>query len=835
MTAATLTHQDETATMRPHERVAIVGLGAIFPRADDPGQFWEIIEQGLATARDVPPGRWPLDPTDAFDPRVGTPDRVYSTRGCFVEGFRLDPEGLDLDPALLGRLDPMFHLALHAARAAWRDARTDAVDRSRVGVVFGNLVLPTEATSAYAWETLGRTFAERLGIAEEPTDPVDPWNTRAAGLPAGLVAKALGLGGGAFTVDAACASSLYALKLAADELLAGRADAMVTGGLSRPDPMYTQMGFSQLRALSASGVASPFGADADGLVVGEGAGMFVLKRLSDAVRHGDRIHGVIASVGLSNDVDGGLLAPQSEGQVRAMRTAYAQSGWTPADVDLIECHATGTPVGDAVEFASLQTLWGEGDKIQGRCVLGSVKSNIGHALTAAGAAGLLKVLLAFRHATLPPTAGFDRPAPGVGLDGSPFRILARSEPWPRRDATTPRRAAISGFGFGGINAHALIEEWLPGSDVGTAEIPDEPAPVAIIGIAAHLGPFAGLEAVTHRLLGGRASGEPEGPRGWWGAEESGWFRAEERVDQIRPAYRVDGATVATGRFRIPPLEIEEMLPQQALLLHVAADAIADAGWDDQPRPRVGAFVGVGLDPNATNFHVRWSIAAKAEGWARALGLDPDDHATMADWVKSLRDAAGPALTANRTMGALGSVVASRVAREFHLGGPSFTISAEEVSGLRAVDVAVRLLRLGELDAAVVGTVDLPGDLRATLTDARLRPDGDAPLGEGAAVVVLKRLADAERDGDRIHAVIRGIGAATTTETGADPSIARALAEAGVEPGSIGLVAANEPGRSDDLEQFSLERDVTPGKKGTDPPLRCASVPFFPAPLGRNPQ
>src|SRR3954451_11324246 len=160
---------------------------------------------------------------------------------------------------------------------------------------------------------------------------------------------------------------------------------MLTGGLSRPDPLYTQMGFPQLRALSATGKACPFDARADGLVVGEGAGMFVLKRLEDARRQGDTIYAVIAGAGLSNDVDGGLLAPSSEGQLRAMRAAYAEAGWDPRDVDLIECHATGTPVGDAVEFARLRTLWegSEGAWSPGQCVISSVMSNIGHALTAA--------------------------------------------------------------------------------------------------------------------------------------------------------------------------------------------------------------------------------------------------------------------------------------------------------------------------------------------------------------------------------------------------------------------------------------------------------------------
>src|SRR5262249_53935266 len=186
-----------------------------------------------------------------------------------------------------------------------------------------------------------------------------------------------------------------------------------------------------------------------GLVVGEGCGVLVLKRLADAQRHGDRIYAVLAGIGLSNDVDGNLLAPNSEGQLRAMRAAYREAGWKPSDVDLIECHATGTPVGDAVELQSLKSLW-DGEKWRARqCVLGSVKSTVGHLLTAAGAAGIVKVLSAFRAQLLPPTANFTKAAPGLDFERSPFRILNRGEPWRRRDERTPRRAAVSGFGFGG--------------------------------------------------------------------------------------------------------------------------------------------------------------------------------------------------------------------------------------------------------------------------------------------------------------------------------------------------------------------------------------------------
>ncbi|HMB06182.1 MAG TPA: beta-ketoacyl synthase N-terminal-like domain-containing protein, partial [Isosphaeraceae bacterium] len=800
--------------MGRNERVAIVGIGGIFPGSPDLERFWANIAGAVDATSEVPPGRWPLDPADAFDPRVGTPDRVYSTRGGFVEGFRLDPDGLDIEPDLLARLDPMFHLALHAGRQAWRDAVTTDLDRRRVGVVFGNIVLPTDTTSALTRECLGRTFAERSDVPAGPAEPIEPRNTLAAGLPAGLLARTFKFGGGTFTLDAACASSLYALKLASDELLAGRTDAMLTGGLSRPDPLYTQMGFSQLRALSGRGKAAPFDARGDGLIVGEGAGMFVLKRLSDAVRHGDTIYGIIAAVGLSNDVEGGLLAPSSEGQLRAMRAAYDRAGWDPCDVDLIECHATGTPVGDAVEFASLRALWGGDGWAPGRCVLGSIKSNIGHALTAAGAAGLLKVLLALKHEALPPTANFRTPAPGLGSEGGPFRVLAEPEPWAPGRPGRPRRAAISGFGFGGINAHALIEEWVPsGAPACSVAIPrpaPEAMPIAIIGMAAHFGPFRGLRAFQERVLGGAVPDTPVEPRNWWGVQDAAWFRREGLDPRAFRGYYLDELSRRPDRFRFPPRELEEMLPQQSLALRVAAEAIADAGWDDRPRLRAGVYVGIGLDLNTTNFHLRWLLLNRAREWDRRLGLGLSDD-ELACWARALRDAAGPPLTANRTMGALGGLVASRIAREFRIGGPSFTVSGEETSGARALDVAVRLLRQGELDEAIVGAVDLAGDPRAVLSMRRIHPfstsgtarpldpeaDGAVP-GEGAAALVLKRRDDAIRDGDRIYAVVRGVGAASGSGTPAyRAALDRGYAEAGIAPASVGYLEANGSGRPDE--------------------------------------
>ncbi|QDU22136.1 beta-ketoacyl synthase N-terminal-like domain-containing protein [Urbifossiella limnaea] len=758
------------------ERVAIVGVGVRLPGAGaDIAAFWADVAAARDLARDVPAGRWHLPPEKCLDPRVPHPDSAPHSRGYYLDPFTPDLTGLGIEAALVAQLDTLFHTVLDAGNRAWRSARTAAVDRSRVGVVLGNICLPTMGANALC--------REYLGGEERRTHPL---NRYVAGLPAGVLAKALGLGGGSFTLDAACASSLYALKLAADELLAGRADAMLAGGANGADPQYTQLGFAQLRALSATGRCAPFDAAADGLMVGEGAAVFVLKRLSDALAHGDTILAVIAGCGLSNDMHGNLLAPAKEGQLRAMRRAYAAAGWSPGDVGLVECHATGTPVGDAVEFDSLRELRGDAG---GRCVIGSVKSSVGHLLTGAGAAAVAKVLGAFAAGTLPPQANFRAPAPGLKYADGPFRVLEAVEPWERR-GNEPRRAAVSGFGFGGVNAHLLLEEWtgqeppVPAKPVGAplklvtarqAKVEPAPAavvrpqppavPVAVVGMAAHFGPWADLRTFQEHVL----NAAPASPV----PKVNGWGRA---AGPCPPGFLIDELAVPIDRFRVPPKELEDALPQQLLMLNVAAAALDDAvrGRFEPPAdgdPGTAVFVGLGLDPNTTNYHLRWAELAR--------GGDAD--------------AASPPLTANRVMGALGSIAASRIARTFHFGGPSHTVCSEEASAARAVELAVRALQAGEIDRAVAGGVELVGDPRTVLGGNLATP------GDGAAAFVLKRLADAERDGDRVYALVRGVGVAGGGDPAGDSPTADVL--------TLALNRARDEAATDGAVPFDAGPDV----------------------------
>ncbi|MFI5345001.1 MAG: beta-ketoacyl synthase N-terminal-like domain-containing protein [Elusimicrobiota bacterium] len=821
------------------EAIAIVGAGGIFPDAPTPERFWENLVARRCAAKDVPAGRWPIDPASVLDPVRGAEDKLYSLKACFVEDFSFDPSGLALDRSWILSLDPAFHFALHAARTAMNEAKLAAGDRERVGVVIGQLALPTDAASAYARDLLRPGF-EREALSLTPSRAgaaVNPANRFVAGLPGGVLAKAFGLGGGSWTLDAACASSLYAFKFAMEELRAGRADAMLAGGVSRPESLYTQMGFAQLRALSPSGAPSPFDAAADGLVVGEGAGMFVLKRLSDAQRDGDRIRGVLTGGGLSNDVGGSLLAPNTVGQLRAMRAAYKEAALSPSQIDFVECHATGTPTGDPVEVASLKALWGERGWTAGQCALGSVKSNVGHLLTAAGSAGLMKVLLAFEHEIVPPNANFRTPNPAAGLDGSPFRVPTEAAPWARRDAKTPRRAALSAFGFGGINAHLLVESAPEPRAAARKSAHKRPeathVPVAIVGMDARFGGLTGLRRFQEAVLAGAAP-EPAAAEGrWWGADAPAGF-AGRFLSEL-------GSDAAA--FRIPPKELSEMLPQQLLALQSAAAAIGDARLPEDGRDRTGVFLGAAFDMGVTHYDFRWTLAAKADEWAAAKGwaLDAGERAS---WLKSLRDAAGPALTANRVMGGLASVAASRIAREFRLGGPSFTISAEENSGLKAVEAAVRALQRGEVDAAVAGAADAAGDVRALAGSHALKPyspmtrprpfdaaaDGATP-GEGAATVVLKRLDDAVRDGDRVYAVIKGVGSASGGGCDASVPASAAVAEAlrrayddaRVDTSRVGLLECHASGDArEDLSEATALIDVF-GTAEAELPLSLSSV------------
>ncbi len=699
--------------------IAIVGQACILPGALDPAQLWELVLAGGDLVTSVPEGRWRLDPGSVLTtPGAKKPDRTWSDRGGYVRGFaeRFDAEGFLLPAEEISRLDPATQWVLHGVREALAGAGVATplpADGPKTGLVLGNLSYPTPGLVA---------FAESVWFDGQPQDVPHPpageappaaANRFSSGLPAHLAAQALNLQGDAFALDAACASSLYAIKLACDRLQARRCDLMVAGAVNRTDDLFIHIGFTALQALSRRGESRPFAADADGLLPAEGAAFVVLKRLADAVADGDEILGVIRGVGLSNDGNsGGFLSPSADGQVRAMQAAYAMAGLTPADISLLECHATGTPIGDATELASAGQLFAGCTNVP----IGSLKANLGHLITAAGAAGLIKLLAALRAGIRPPSRPVATPL--AALEESPFRLLQAPEDWPRQ-AGIPRRAALSAFGFGGNNAHLIVEEWLPETVYPQPAAPAPPA-IALIDLEISAGPFADRDAFVQALLEGRSGS------------------------------RMETIELAMAGLRFPPKDLQQTLPQQLLVLEVARTLAAR--HPHLPGASTAVLVGMGCDPEIARYGLRWRLDEWAKQWAAA------GEPVTAEWVAAARTAVIPPLEAAGVVGTMPNIPANRINTQLNYLGPSHTLSGEELSGLRALECAIDALQRGEIDAALVAAVDLSQEpvhaaAAAQLMDAQLAAGDRQNGGDAAVVLLLQRAEDAARAGNAVLALL----------------------------------------------------------------------------------
>ena len=465
--------EDRAAAQSP---IAIVGMSCLFPGASGLREYWANVRDGVDAITDVPASHWSVG--DYFDADPKAPDMTYGRRGGFLDAVDFDPMGFGISPRDLEATDSTQLLGMHVAREALRDAGYGAdgreFDRERTSVILGvsgtlPLVIPLGARLGHP---IWRQALAEAGVDPETSEDVIariadgyvPWQENSfpgllANVVAGRIANRLDLHGTNCIVDAACASSLSAIHLASLELETGRADMVLSGGLDTFNDIFMYMCFSKTPALSASGNAQPFSRDADGTILGEGVGVVALKRLADAERDGDRIYAVIKGMGSSSDGKGqAVYAPSSEGQARALRAAYRNAGVTPDTIGLVEAHGTGTIVGDATEARGLTSVYEDTGREGAWCALGSVKSMIGHTKAAAGAAGLIKAVMALHHKILPPTIKVETPNEAVTPGETPFYVNTEKRPW-LSEGDLPRRAGVSAFGFGGSNFHCVLEEY----------------------------------------------------------------------------------------------------------------------------------------------------------------------------------------------------------------------------------------------------------------------------------------------------------------------------------------------------------------------------------------
>jgi 8-amino-7-oxononanoate synthase len=463
--------------------MAVVGMSCRFPGASNPSEFWKILVNAEPQFDTVPESRW--DHSVWYRPgEYRQPHTAYTDQVAFLDDVdHFAPAHYGIPPRRARTMDPQAKLFTDLAREALQDSgwERDGFDRASTGVFAGVTSLDHRDIS-FSRVTAGlladgsthQGVSDPEQLAEELDDAgnssVMPFSSftipgSLANMVPATVSEILDLGGPSLSVDAACSSALVALDTAIRSLRSGACSVAVVGGVYLGLSPAGMVGFSRAGALSRNGVCRPFDERADGFVLGEGGATLVLRPLEDAQAAGDRIYAVIAGVGMSNDGrGGGPMTPQTQGQLATLRAAYQDAGIVPGDIDLMEAHGTGTPVGDRTEVEALQLLRADEEQVR-PCYVSSSKALIGHTLSGAGAAGLVKAALAIHHGVVPPQPAEVRVSSELELEAAELRMTTQQQPWPHDEV---RRAGVSSFGFGGTNVHAVLESAPPSGTPGPA-------------------------------------------------------------------------------------------------------------------------------------------------------------------------------------------------------------------------------------------------------------------------------------------------------------------------------------------------------------------------------
>ena len=850
------------------EKIAIIGIACLFPEADTPEAYWENLVANKDSRVSADAEHMGRDPEDYFSPKKGAKDKYYCTTGGYINNFQFDAQGYALDPEQLKGLDNTFQWALHVSREALKDAGYADKEEllSRCGVILGNLSFPTKKSNQLFLPLYHQAMATPLKelladpdfkMGDEPAG--DLANGIVAGHPASIINQALDLGDVSMVLDAACASSLYSMKLACSYLLSNKADIMLAGAVSAADPWFVSLGFSTFKAFPENVISRPLDKSSSGLNTGEGAGMFVLKRYDDAIRDGDNVYAVISGIGLSNDGKGKfVLSPNETGQEICYERAYNNSEINPEDVDYIECHATGTPLGDETEIHSMEHYFADKDV---HFNMGTAKSNLGHLLTSAGMAGMLKIILSMKNDLIPATINIKEPISSTSGKIAGDRILTQNIKWTKPKSKN-KVAAISAFGFGGTNAHLIMEEHseskalkskAPKSSKHSKPKSIKQENISIVGMGAHFGQSENLSQLESTIYQSKQLRVALPKERWQGIEND--KKILEKFDLDSSLNKdldaplgnfIDQFGFDHLYFKIPPEEQAPLLPQQLLMMKVLDEALNDSTLPKGGN--VGVIVAMEMDLGIHQFRGRIDAARQLQESLRNSNIKLSDEQQQ-QLTDLLKDSLHNAVEINQFTSFIGNIIPCRICSLWDFSGPAFTISSEENSVFKALEVAKLFLDAGEVDAMVVGAVDLAGGIEHVyLQNQRNKMSDTAGLsfaenstgwsiGEGAGAIVLKRNDQVEKN-DRVYAGIEGFSGVRDKNNGSCHSLRQAsdeaLKQAGISRYDIDYIELNSSGvAAQDNAEIEVLQQLYQDKKASEMPMQTCALGSVKANIGHT--
>ncbi|MCP4605616.1 MAG: acyltransferase domain-containing protein [Proteobacteria bacterium] len=847
--------------------IAVVGMGCILPGANNVEQYWKNILSDDVFFKKMPQRLWHMDNFYSADRSI--PEKSYTMTGAFIEDFEFPFLDYKLPPNTMKGVDPAQLLTLEATREALTDAGVELRSEELVDAI---TIIGSSGVDQFAHSTAylkRHTYLKKLrpllkagGVDEDAIDALQKefekelkdrghaWNAAIASVGAipssvsNRVAQVFGIKGYNMTVDAACASSFVALDTACQALIAGDARIAVAGGADLGTNPAIYVGFCRVDGLSLSGNSNPFDHTADGLIIGEGVGIVVLKRLEDALADGDRIRTVIRAVGSSSDGAGqAIYAPSVDGRAEALITALKKAEMEASEVQYLEAHATSTVVGDANEYDAISSVYGPKRDINDPLRLGSVKQQIGHLKAAAGVAGFIKTVLAMENGTLPHMPRFTKLTPLAEQPSPALVVPSVIEDWKPR-SNGKRIAAVTSSGFGGVNYHFILEQ-------STSYDPPPRRPkvardIAVVGIACRVAGADTVDGFWNNLKNGTDVFTKVD------AKDLGWehhFDVGPRDERIttRVVAKIADYKSDLLRHKIFPNAVSQIAPTQFLGLDLADRLLSEAGLELAKPKKIGVSIGAMHD----DYFPQIFLPLLPEEYADAIECCPLSKQIDAGLLKTCLTQAGeavraesPPVTEHTLPGWMTNVIAGRIANKLNLCGPNFTVDSACSSGLAALLPAVYQLMFGDVDMMVSG--GLNQQLSDTFTSGVCalgavaeeipRPYDAAGkgflIGEGGVFYLLKRLDDAESDGDDIIAVIHSVSGSSEadsksmvapSEEAVRRSIRNTLAKTDVKPEEIAVVDTHGSANllSDLVEARSIARELR--KEDSNSPVQITAV------------